>query len=67
MYINVNKVAKDIREQNGGNSYTYTKVSNLLSGFKGSATKKEIQHLRRLLKSELTRIDNMLATLENQS
>ncbi len=66
MYINVNKIAKDIREQNGGNSYTYTKVSNLLAGFKGTATKKEIQQVRKLITTELTRIDKMLLRLENE-
>lgn len=66
MYINVNKIAKDIREQNGGNSYTYTKVSNLLSGFKGTSTKKEIQHLRKMINEELTRIDKVLLKLEKE-
>ncbi len=66
MYINVNKVAKDVRDLNGGNSYTYTKVNNLLSGFKGKATKKEIQQVRRLIITELSRIDKMLSKLENE-
>lgn len=66
MYINVNRVAKDIREMNGGNSYTYTKVANLLSGFKGAATKKEIHQLRKLMTAEFSRIDKILSDLEQQ-
>lgn len=65
---NISKVASAVRKENGGgNSYTYTKVNNLLSGFKGNATKKEIQHLRKLLKAYATSVDNTLASLENQS
>jgi hypothetical protein len=66
MYINVNKVANDVKEMNGGNSYTYTKVNNLLSGFRGKATKREIQQIRKLINAEFSRIDNMLAKLENE-
>lgn len=65
MYLNVNKISKDMQKE-GGNSYTYTKISNLLYGFKGAATKKEIQYLRKLLKNEFSRVDTVLAKLENE-
>lgn len=65
MYLNINRIAKDLREANGGNSYTYIKISNLLSGFKGQSTKKEVQQLRRLLNKEFLRIDAILAKLED--
>lgn len=64
--LNVNQVTKNIREQNGGTTYTYTKVSNLLAGFKGSATTREIQQLRKVIKAELMRIDNLLSKLERE-
>lgn len=66
MYINISRVVKDMRTHHGGTSYTYTVVSNLLSGFKGNATKKDIQALRKLIKEELTRIDKNLQKLENE-
>lgn len=65
MYLNVNRISKDMQKE-GGNSYTYTKVSNLLSGFKGAATKKEIQQLRKLIKNEFFRVDTVLSKLENE-
>lgn len=66
MYLRINRVAKDIKESNGGNSYTYTKVKNLLRGIKGQATKKEIQQLRKFLKNDFHEIDAVLAKLENE-
>jgi hypothetical protein len=66
MYIRIRKVAKDLKEMNGGTSYTYTKVKNIFHGFKGTASKKEIQQIRKLLKADFTQIDNILAKLEEQ-
>lgn len=66
MYLNINKISKDLQKVSGGNSYTYTKVSNLLSGIKGNSTPKEIQSLRRLIQKELSRVDTVLSKLENE-
>lgn len=66
MYLRITSVAEGIKKSNGGNSYTYTKVKNMLRGIKGHATKKEIQQLRRLLKSDFREIDEVLEKLENE-
>ena len=66
MYLRINRVAQDIKNSNGGNSYTYTKVKNLLRGVKGHATKKEIQQLRKFLKNDFCAIDAVLHKLENE-
>lgn len=50
----------------GGNSYTYTKVSNLLSGSRGRASKKEIKQVRSIIKEQLNAIDKQLAAFENE-
>lgn len=61
--INVNKV---VSMMSGGNSYTYTKVSNLLSGSRGRASKKEIKQVRSIIKEQLNAIDKQLAAFENE-
>lgn len=48
------------------NHYTYMRVKNLLKGFRGKATKKEIQQVRKIIQRELTTADETLAKLENE-
>jgi hypothetical protein len=61
--INVNKLVDMIDDKN---HYTYMRVKNLLKGFRGKATKKEIQNLRKIIQRELTTADKVLEKLENE-
>lgn len=61
--INVKQLVERLDDKN---HYTYMRVRNMLSGLKGKSTKKEIQQVRKLIKSELTLVDNILSKLENE-
>lgn len=63
MIINVNRL---VEMMGGRTTYSYVRVKNLLSGIKGRSSKAEIQQLRKIIRKELTEIDNALAKLENQ-
>jgi Holliday junction resolvasome RuvABC endonuclease subunit len=66
--VNVNKIVAALKRNKFPiNSYTYTRVSNLLSGKRGGSDKKEIQQVRKVIQSELLSIDRQLAKLENEA
>lgn len=67
MFLNVSKVAAAMAKRHGGNTYTYRRVKSLLNGVQCNVKKKEIQWLRRLIREDLTQIDNQLSQLEKDA
>lgn len=61
--INVSKL---VELMDNGNHYSYTRVKNLLRGFRGNSTKEDVQHLRKVLKEEHRSVDIVLAKIENE-
>jgi len=51
---------------NGAEGYNHKKLVDLLSGIKGNFAKKDIQLVRKTLKNEMGKVDNMLSKLENE-
>lgn len=61
--INISKLV----ELMGANDhYSYKRVKNMLSGLKGRSSVKEIQRVRKIIRQQLTEIDNTLERLEKQ-
>lgn len=64
--MSIYNISAIVNKLPSGNHYTYTRVRNLLLGLKGNSSKKEIQHLRRILKNSWMEIDTVLEKLENE-
>lgn len=62
--INTNDLLRTVRA--AGAEFTHKKLSDLLSGIRGSVTKRDIQIVRKCIKEEVTTIDKVLSKLENQ-
>lgn len=65
MIINATELCNLYSKKYGANSYSYTKIKNLLNGIKGNASKQEIKQLRHVLKVAVSETDNTLKSLEN--
>jgi hypothetical protein len=61
--FNVSAIAELIPDKN---HYTRIKIRNLMSGFRGGASRSDIQNLRKLIKKECDRLDKQLSLLEEQ-
>jgi hypothetical protein len=66
MIFNVSQISKEITKQSGGNSYSYLKVSKMLSGIRGANTNKEIDQVIRLIERETANVVKMLENLKEQ-
>jgi hypothetical protein len=63
--INANQLLRHL-VSNGAEGYNHKKLVDLLSGIKGNFGKKDIQLVRKTLKNEMTKMDNMLAKMEGE-
>lgn len=63
--INTNDLLRTIRKT-GADGYNHRKLCDLLSGIRGTFSKKDIQLVRKCIKDELTTVDKMLLKLENE-
>jgi hypothetical protein len=61
--LNISAVVQKIGTNN---QYSYTRIKMLLGGFKGRSTKKEVQHVRQILRREFDEIIDRLEQIEDE-
>lgn len=64
MIINANELLRKIRAT-GAEGFNHKKLCDLLSGIRGTFSKKDIQLVRKVIKEDLTITDKNLHKLEN--
>jgi len=64
--LNANQLLRRLQHDPIMDGINHKKLSDLLSGTKGKFSRKQIQHVRKVIRTSLSEVDSILMKLENE-